>query len=254
MSDLFTVGTTAILVRADSQNQYKISNGNGSTLYYKNASDVTSSSNDGNLTAGQSVVISAVTWIISAGATNVIVTETPEVDSLAVGAAGITPISAPHGFANWQPAAANSGTDTTPADGTQFVTSLFIPVDKTLTGAAYLIGSVGGTNKVYAVLYNSAGTNVANSSLTGGGATVGTTATVQTLAFTSAYAAKGPGLFYVGISINGTTARLQTVPVGTQSGILAGSVSQTQGTTPTVAAITAPTTFTADKAPVAFVY
>lgn len=164
---------------------------------------------------------------------------------------GIAQATAPHGFSNWQPVAATSGTDTTPADGTQFVTSIFVPVNKTLTGVGYLIGSVGGTDKVYAVLYDADGAVLANSSLTSGGATVGTAANVQTLAFTSTYAAKGPRMYYVGISMNGNTARLRTVPAHTQSGLFAGSVSQTHGT---VAAITEPTTFTADKAPVVFAY
>src|SRR5690349_14089025 len=35
---------------------------------------------------------------------------------------GIAQSVAPHGFSNWQPVAATSGTDTTPANGTQFVT------------------------------------------------------------------------------------------------------------------------------------
>lgn len=164
---------------------------------------------------------------------------------------GIAQATAPHGFANWQPVAATSGTDTTPADGTQFVTSIFVPVNKTLAGVAYLIGSVGGTDKVYAALYDASGALLANSSVSGGGATVGTAANVQTLAFTSTYAAKGPAMYYVGISMNGNTARLRSVPAHTQAGLFAGSVSQTHGT---VAAITAPTTFTADKAPVCYVY
>lgn len=155
------------------------------------------------------------------------------------------------GFSNWQPIAATSGTDTTPANGTQFVTSIFLPANKTLTGAAYLIGSVGGTDKVYAALYDANGALLANSSVSGGGATVGTAANIQTLAFTTAYVAHGPAMVYVGISINGTTARLRTVPAHTQAGIYAGSVAQSHGT---VAAITPPSTFTADKAPVSFVY
>ncbi len=155
------------------------------------------------------------------------------------------------GAANWQPIAATSGTDTTPADGTQFVTSLWIPANVTLTGAAYLVGSVGGTDKVYAVLYSSAGAVLAQSSTASGGATVGTAAQIQTLAFTSTYAAVGPGLYFLGVSMNGTTARLRTVPAYCQAGLRAGSVAQAHGT---VASITVPATFTADKAPVAFVY
>lgn len=165
--------------------------------------------------------------------------------------AGIAQAVAPHGFANWQPVAATSGTDTTPASGTQFVTSVFVPANKTLTGVSYLVGSVGGTDKAYAVLYSASGAVLANSTLASSGTTVGTLATQQTLAFTSTYACKGPAMYYVGISMNGTTARLRTVPAHCQGGIFAGSVSQTHGT---VAAITVPTTFTADKAPVVFLY
>lgn len=171
-----------------------------------------------------------------------------------VGAGGVTPISAPVGFINWPHNSATSGTDTTPADGTQYVTSLFIPCNMTLTGISYLIGSVGGTNKVYAVLYDSTGAVLANSSLTGGGATVGTAANRQTLAFTSTYAAKGPGTFFVGVSINGNTARIRTIPAFTSGGLFGNTISQTQGTSPVVAAITAPTGFTADQAPIIFAY
>lgn len=171
---------------------------------------------------------------------------------ITVGTGGIVPLAAPVGVYNWQPIAATSGTDTTPADGTQFVTSIWLPADMTITNVNYLIGSVGGTNKVYAVIYSSAGAVLANTSLTGGGATVGTAANIQTLALTATLAAKGPTRLFIGVSINGNTARLRTVPAFCQAGQLAGSVSQTHGTTPTVAAITAPTTFTADKAPVVF--
>lgn len=160
---------------------------------------------------------------------------------------------AAHGFSNWQPVAATSGTDTTPADGTQWVTSIFIPVRKLITNINYLIGSVGGTDKVYAVLYDASGNVLANSSLTSGGATVGTAANIQTLALTATYTAPGPNMYYIGISINGTTARIRTIPAHTQSGLFGNSVSQTHGTSPSVAAITAPTTFTADKAPIVFV-
>lgn len=164
---------------------------------------------------------------------------------------GFDAANAVPGIANWPPATATSGTDTTPANGTQFVTSLFAPFGKLVTGVSYLIGSVGGTDKVYAVLYDASGAVLANSSLTSGGATVGTAANQQTLAFTATYQLPGGLMYYLGISINGTTARLRTVAAHTQAGLFAGSVAQTHGT---VAAITAPTTFTADKAPIVFLY
>src|SRR3954465_1348249 len=107
------------------------------------------------------------------------------------------------GFGNWHPNTATAGTDTTPANGTQFVTSLFLPVGKLLTGVAFLIGSVGGTDKVYAVLYDGGGAVLASSSVATGGATVGTAANQQTLAFTATYQAIGGRMYYAGISING---------------------------------------------------
>ena len=164
---------------------------------------------------------------------------------------GIVQATAPHGFANWINATATTGTDTACANDTQFVTSIFVPVNKTLTGVTFLIGSVGGTDKVYVVLYDADGAVLANSSLTGGGATLGTAAQTQAVAFTSTYAAKGPRLYYVGVSVNGSTGKLRTVPAYCSAGLFAGSVTQTHGT---VAAITEPVTFTADKAPICFVY
>src|SRR5690606_7760259 len=119
------------------------------------------------------------------------------------------------------------------------------------TGVSYLVGSVGGTDRAYAVLYDANGAVLANSTLASNGTVVGTAAQVQALAFTSTYACKGPAMYYVGISMNGNTARLRTVPAHCQAGLFAGSVSQTHAT---VAAITEPTTFTADKAPIVFLY
>lgn len=206
---------------------------------------------------GREVLISggtagSVPFINSAGeltedTTNLVFNDSTNVLSASVGSLN----GAPSGFANWQPIAATSGTDTTPADGTQFVTSIYLPVSMTLTGVSYLIGSVGGTNRVYAVLYDSTGAVLANSTLASAGTVVGTAANIQALNFTATYAAKGPGLYYVGISMNGTTARLRTVPAFCQAGIFGGSVSQAHAT---VAAITEPVTFTADKAPVCFLY
>lgn len=170
---------------------------------------------------------------------------TPTINGAVTFTGGIAPASC-SGFHNVMPATATSGTDTTPADGTQFVASIFVPTNFTVTSVNYLIGSVGGTNKVYAAIYTSAGALVANSSVSGGGATVGTAANIQTLALTATAALVGPRLYYVGISMNGNTARLRTIPAHCQGSTWAGSVSQTHGT---VAAITAPTTFTADKAP-----
>lgn len=155
----------------------------------------------------------------------------------------------PHGFYNLQFHSVVTGTDTAFADAAQFVTSIFLPVNKTLTGASFLVGSVGGTDLAYAVLYNAAGSVVAQTATAG--ATVGTAATVQQIAFETTYAATGPAMYYVGVSADGNTAKLRTVPANLSFGIFGGQVSQTHGV---VAAITAPTNFTAGKAPYVYVY
>jgi hypothetical protein len=145
----------------------------------------------------------------------------------------------------------NGGTNTTPVSGTVWVTSFRINrllLPRTLTGVTYRIGTVGGTDKVIAAIYDLLGNVVANSDLAG--VTVGTAATAQSVPFTAPYRAEADA-YFVSLSFNGTTARFQTVPTGNTSGLLATSATGTFGT---LAAITPPTTFTADKAPVLTVY
>lgn len=178
---------------------------------------------------------------------------TPTYDAVVArgGITGAPTLTMPTRYRNWQPIAATSGTDKTPADGTQWVTSIFIPGNITATGIGYLVGSVGGTDRTYAVLYDADGAVVANSTLASNGTVAGTAAQVQELAFTAPVEVKGPAMYFVGISMKGTTARLRTVPAHTHGGLLAGDVAQTHAT---VAAITPPATFTADEGPVVYVY
>lgn len=163
---------------------------------------------------------------------------------------GFAPINARTGIANKEIDIATTGTDTTPVVGTQYVTSLFVPENFTITNVNWLIGSVGGTDRVYAVVYSSTGAVLGNSTLAANGTVVGTAANIQTLALTTPVVVNGPQRIFIGISINGTTARIRTAPAHTQSGILGGTVSQTHAT---VVAITAPATFTANTAPFVFV-
>jgi hypothetical protein len=109
---------------------------------------------------------------------------------------------------------------------------------------------VGGTDKVIAELFDSSGALLANSALAG--ATVGTAANSQQVALTAVYEAV-PGLYFVGLVFNGTTAKFRTVPAFCQVGknLLAGSVAHTFGT---AAAVVVPLTFTADKSPVMSFY
>ncbi len=144
------------------------------------------------------------------------------------------------------PQTTTAGTDTAGVATQVWVGELRITSNTLLTGLSYLIGSVGGTDKAIAILYDSLGNVLANSALAG--VTVGTTATMQRLPFVTAYPA-GPGLYYVGISTNGTTAKIRTQAFGdTNAGVI---TAQTFGT---LVAITPPSTFTASQAPVVMTY
>ena len=242
---------------------------NGSTLYYKSSSDVTSSSSDGNVTTGNSSsALTAGVWVITAQNTQTIVyvsqTEGTTGD-LRVGgnlttAGTLTNTGAqtftggiaggkPWNVYTWEAPTATSGTDTACSNGTAYVGSVFLPMNATVTGIQYLIGSVGGTDKVIASLHDASGALLANSAAAG--LTVGTAANLQQVAFTSTYAAVGPAFLFVALTFNGTTAKFRSVPAHTQTGVIGNGVTQTFGTS---ASFTAPSTFTADKVPVASLY
>lgn len=157
----------------------------------------------------------------------------------------------PYNAGTWTVNAVTDGTDTACTNGTAYVGTVRIGQNCTITGIQYLVGSVGGTDKVIASLHSATGALLANSALAG--ATVGTAAQTQQVAFTAPYAAVGPATLFVALTFNGTTAKFRTIPaycdVGT--GVIGNGVTQTFGT---AAAFTAPTTFTADKVPVASLY
>ncbi|HEX4275826.1 MAG TPA: hypothetical protein VHZ74_10745 [Bryobacteraceae bacterium] len=165
--------------------------------------------------------------------------------------AGIVQTSATSGTHNYAagfvPAATTTGTDTAGIATKIWVSEVFIPTNETLTGISYLIGSVGGTDKVVVFLFDSGGAVLATSALDSS-VTVGTTATFQRVPFTATYAAKGPGLYYLGVATNGTTAKLRTQPFGDTNAANFTWVFNTP------AAITPPTTFTASTGPIALTY
>lgn len=143
------------------------------------------------------------------------------------------------------------GTDTTPSATARTWARVFVPHNCTLTGIGYLIGSVGGTDKVIVELKDSAGVSLANSATAG--TTVGTTATMQKVAFTATVAVAGPAYYFIAATFNGTTARFRTIPAATMEANtqITGTATSVFGT---IAAITPGTTFTADKGPIAFTY
>lgn len=139
------------------------------------------------------------------------------------------------------------GTNTTPVSGTVYVSSFRLPVDITATAIACMNGGTAGTDKLLYSIYSSTGTLLANT------ATAGTTASgtdaFQELALT-ANLTMPAGLYYLGWQTNGTTTRFRTVAASTYINVASGSATGTFGTLP---AITPPTTFTADKAPICYV-
>lgn len=276
-STIYVDGSKASYVACPEGQQITLANV-GNTLYYKTTSDVTSSSNDGNIATAASASFTSGQYVICAqGVGTSVLVKTTEGDNanfrvggnLAVvgtsaftgataftGAVtqtgGITPTTAPLSIPNWWPSAVTSGTDTTPADGTLFLTSITPPVNFTATGVGYVLGTIGGTDRVVVNLWSAAGVNLAQSTTASNGTVAGTTATYQKIDFTATVALTAGTRYFIGVAAKGNNCRLRTVPVGADLFTMyAGSVAQTHAATTT---ISPPSGFTADKAPVCFLY
>jgi hypothetical protein len=151
---------------------------------------------------------------------------------------------------------ATSGTDVACSNGARWWVELNIPDEVSLTGIAFLVGSVGGTDSVVVQLHNSAGVEVATSKKTGAnhGAIVGTAAQFQSCPFyvgasATPYVAT-EGKYFVSVQFNGTTAKFRAYPIP-GSKFITGTAA---GTWNTAANITPGTTFTADKGPIIMTY
>jgi len=163
---------------------------------------------------------------------------------------GVTQVSAtanPYHYAYMIPEASTSGTNTTPTAELVYVSELRIPCNCTLTGISYLIGGTGGTDSVIAMLFSSEGAVLATSAVAG--TVVGTTATMQRLPFTAPLAVTGPGKYFVGIQLNGNTARIRTQVFGDHA---TATFAQTFGTPAAMTSV--PTTFTTAYGPIAMTY
>lgn len=161
---------------------------------------------------------------------------------------GTSIIASPFMVGSFPNGTATTGTDTACTNGTLYYVSLWLPGDVYVNGVKYLIGSVGGTDKVIASIHDSGGVVIANSAVAG--ATVGTAANTQDVTLTAPIKIPGPGLILVGLTFNGTTGKFRSIPAfcNAGTGTIAGSGTQTFGT---VAAFTPSTTlFTADKGPI----
>lgn len=146
-------------------------------------------------------------------------------------------------------ALASLGTNTTDIAGQVWFTSIQIPVDKTVTGIGCLQGATATTDKTNFSLYNSAGTLLGNSATAG--VLLSGASTFQRQALVTATAVKA-GQYWIGVQGNGTAAgAIATVAASTYLTVASTVASGTFGTLP---AMTPVVTFTADKAPICYVY
>lgn len=153
-------------------------------------------------------------------------------------------------FATWHPDVVTNATSATPSATAVQMTQIWIPHNQTITGVGVLNAATCGTNKWIVAIFDSSGTALANSA-TAGTLCSGASA-FQKINFTAPVVVTGPRTLWIGVYADGTTDRYYAVPTTGQADGLAGSVTgQTFGT---VAAVTLPTTFTADKGPVSYVY
>lgn len=147
-------------------------------------------------------------------------------------------------------ALASLGTNTTLVAGTLYVTSIFVPVTKVITGIGVLNGVTAGTDNGLVALFDASGHKVATSALAG--ALSAGANTFQERAFLTPFTARGPATYLAAYQQNGTTATIRTIATATFLNAVGDAIAGTFGTIP--ADITPPTTLTADEGPICYLY
>ena len=142
------------------------------------------------------------------------------------------------------PTTTTTGTDTTPVVTETYIARVFIPINTLVTGITALNGSAVAGN-VTAILYDKDGYPVAQSASTAQSGT----AAYQAFAFTAAYNAVGPGLYFIGLQFNNTSARFRTHILGAFT-----AFKKTGETYGTATQITSPNSFTTAQGPIASTY
>lgn len=139
---------------------------------------------------------------------------------------------------------ATQGTDTTPVVTETYVARVFVPANATITGVSILNGSAVAGN-VTAILFNKDGYPIAQSAST---AQAGTAA-YQDIPLTAPVKLRGPGLHFIGLQFDNTSARFRSHAIGRFT-----AFKQTGQTYGTPTAFTSPNTFTANQGPIASTY
>lgn len=155
------------------------------------------------------------------------------------------------------------GTNTADINGQFWITDIFVPMRKAITGIGFLQGLTATTDNFLVALYNSKGQLIANSATAG--VTLSGASTFQQQALivpsnnptiyggSTGIVLPGPAQYFIAIQGNGTAAgAIATIAANTYIDVLGSSLAGTFGTVP--ATITPPSTFTANKAPIAYLY
>lgn len=126
-----------------------------------------------------------------------------------------------------------------------YCSEIDLPYSTLLTGLGVLNGTTVGTNKHFAILYDSGGNVLANTAIAG--TTTAGASTYQKMNFVTKYYAVGPARYFACDGLNGTTDTIRHAITAVNDNILGGTVTaQVFGT---AAAITVPSTFTTAKVP-----
>jgi hypothetical protein len=146
-----------------------------------------------------------------------------------------------------KPTDTSTETDTTPTANRGQIAQIFVGQRQTFSTMGYLIGSVGGTDKAILVLYDNFGNPLGFSAKAG--VTVGTANTYQELPLTTPVEILSPGNYFVGLAMNGTTARFRA---STATGTLAGTQTSAVDFSANPVAVTVPTASAA--APIIYMF
>lgn len=147
-------------------------------------------------------------------------------------------------------ALASIGTNTTDVAGQLWITDIHIPYTRTVTKVGFLQGGTATTDNCLVALFDGAGNKLTTSALTGVVLSGANTFQEQTLL--AATTLTGPGIYFVAVQCNGTTAGALQILASPNIMNRSSVVSGTFGTVP--ATITPPTTWTTGQAPVVYVY
>ena len=147
---------------------------------------------------------------------------------------------------------ASFGTSTAGVSTQEWTTSIYVPRTAYVTGIKVLSGATSTTDKILAILRDSAGNAIANAAVAG--VVLSGASTFQTQAFTAPRLVVGPAKYFIGVQTNGATAGdIMTIAAATFVDVVTTALTgQTFGTI--VSPATMPTTFTATVGPIACIY